>query len=94
MHISSRLPGVGCEDSTTCMLSKNCSSPAVAGATSTVADLIVGGSVGEETVAFPPGATVVSIEDGRLACAAGATSSVASSAAQTTAARDAGTGGS
>ena len=52
---------------TTCMFSKNCSSAGVAGATSTVADFIDGGSVGEVTVALPPGATVVSIDDGKFA---------------------------
>ena len=67
MHISSRLPGVGCTDSTTCMSSKNASSAERAGAMSTVADFIDGGSVGELTVALPPGATVVSIDDGKFA---------------------------
>ena len=42
------------------------------GTTSTVADFIVGDSVGDAIAAFPPGATVVSIDDGSFAWAAGA----------------------
>jgi hypothetical protein len=35
--------------------------------TSTLADFIVGDSVGDPTVELPPGETVVSIDDGKLA---------------------------
>src|ERR1044072_3270513 len=88
MHMSSRLPGEGCSDSTTCMFSKKVSSLALTGATSTVAGFMSGVSVGDAIVAWPPGATVVSIYEGRLACAAGATTSTTSNAAPRECRRD------